>query len=66
MTDREKSHGFLPIIGGRIVVNGTVHNKLHGEVIRHENRRVIVKLDEFPSDEFCFYNHMLIHEFLMQ
>lgn len=64
MTPREESHGFLPIVGTRVFVLSGRHFGFWGTVVERPagwaERRVAVRLDEWPDEVFPFYNHNLI------
>lgn len=49
----------LPQIGVRVLIISGRRYGFRGEVIRHDNRRVIVALDEWPGEEYVAYHHWL-------
>lgn len=67
MTEREKSHGFLLIVGTRVLVTGTRHHGFRGEVVPKSEgmseRALAVRLDEWPDQTFTFYLHNLIPDY---
>lgn len=60
MTERESTHGFLPITGMRIEVLGTKHNGFNGVVVEKPkgwpDRALAILLDEW-DEPIKLFNH---------